>query len=168
MWLTRCTNRHTYTQTDRQTENTKLNGLSQAMFQLQSISVCGQTQTNLVGQIYCTLFSLGESVRICNDVIISNKWPTTSNTYFELYKSQIVDPQYNKQYIILTIQEIEMISHKYCEKKIYSGNNIHIIISAHHNHSILTPMRCPAQNHPATERSINIMCIVYCNITVQH
>ena len=46
---------------------------------------------NLVGQIYCLLYIfIGESVTICNDVLLINGRPT-SNTHFELRHTLVLN-----------------------------------------------------------------------------
>ena len=67
--------------------------ICQLMYVLSELTVTGHfpayfwTQSNLVGQI-CYTFSLGESLTICNNVSIFNKWPFNFNTYFQLNSTQ--------------------------------------------------------------------------------
>ena len=59
------------------------------------ISVYGWTQFSLVGQIYCT-FSMRESLTICNNITISNKWPANfKRLFWSLYSERAV---YNDNY----------------------------------------------------------------------
>ena len=46
-----------------------------------SISVFGQANSNLVGQIYCT-FPMGKPMILCNDVPSFNDWPANFQFLF--------------------------------------------------------------------------------------